>query len=475
MYRRRQVWLSTVALFLFTAMVVAQGTKITPPKNGYKPADDVKLGKEAAAEISKQLPLLPENQNADSYVERVGAVLAAAIPPEFQHSEFRYEFSVVNASDINAFALPGGPMFVNRGMIEAAQREGEMAGVMAHEISHVALRHGTAQASKSQGLGVQLGAIGGAILGAVIGGNAGDIVAQGTQLGLGAYLLKYSREYETQADLLGAQIMARAGYDPMDLARMFETIEKQGGGGGPEWLSSHPNPGNRQERIGQEAAKLKIVDAGRRSDSAQFAEVQSYLKSLPPAKTMSEIEKSGNKNPEGGGSSSRYPDDSRVQNRVESPSNRYRPFESRQFRVSVPDNWKEFGDGGSVTFAPEGAYGNHQGESVFTHGAIVGIADVSTSDLQRASDQYISGILQSNGYLQPEGKSVRRRLGGREALGRRLSGISKVTNQREIVDIYTTMLNNRQLFYLVQVVPQNTQRQYSRAFDQMLQSLVFAS
>src|SRR5262249_356179 len=191
--------------------------------------------------------------------ERVGGNLAAAIPPEFQHSEFHYTFSVVNASDINAFALPGGPMFVNRGMIEASRSEGEMAGVMAHEISHVALRHGTAQITKSQGFGVQLGAIGGAILGAVIGGNVGDVVAQGTQLGLGAYVLKYSREYETQADVIGAQILARAGYDPMDLARMFETIEKQGGSRGPEWLSSHPNPGNREQRISQEAAKLRVA------------------------------------------------------------------------------------------------------------------------------------------------------------------------------------------------------------------------
>jgi len=200
-------------------MAVAQGTKITAPKNNYKPSDDVQIGREAAAEVSRQLPLLPENADADSYVERVGSALAAAIPPEFRHSEFQYLFSVVNASDINAFALPGGPMFVNRGMIESARTEGEMAGVMAHEISHVALRHGTAQATKSQGVGVQLGAIGGAILGAIIGGNVGDIVTQGSQLGVGAYLLKYSREYESQADVLGAQILARAGYDPMDLAR----------------------------------------------------------------------------------------------------------------------------------------------------------------------------------------------------------------------------------------------------------------
>jgi len=214
-----------IALFLMVAIAFGDGTKITAPKNNYKPADDVKVGKEAAAQITRELPLLPQNGDVDAYVERIGNTLTAAIPPEFAHPEFRYDFSVVNAKDINAFALPGGPMFVNRGMIEAAHSEGEMAGVMAHEISHVALRHGTAQATKSQNPGVQVGAIGGAILGAIIGGNAGDIVAQGTQIGLGTYLLKFSREYETQADILGAQILARAGYDPMDLAKMFQTIE----------------------------------------------------------------------------------------------------------------------------------------------------------------------------------------------------------------------------------------------------------
>src|SRR5262249_50225276 len=143
--------------------------------------------------------------------------------------------------------------FVNRGMIESARTEGEMAGVMAHEISHVALRHGTAEATKSQGAGVQLGAID-----------------------------------ETQADVLGVQILARAGYDPMDLARMFETIEREGGSRGPEWLSSHPNPGNREERIAQEARLLRVSSA-RRNQSGEFSQVQASLRRMPPARTMAEI------------------------------------------------------------------------------------------------------------------------------------------------------------------------------------------
>src|SRR5207253_10760073 len=96
-----------------------------------------------------------------------------------RHSEFRYSFEPVNVREINAFALPGGPMFVNRGMIEAARTEGEVAGVMAHELSHVVLRHGTAQASKATKY--EIGEIAGAVLGAIIGGTLGNVVAQGTQ------------------------------------------------------------------------------------------------------------------------------------------------------------------------------------------------------------------------------------------------------------------------------------------------------
>ena len=467
---RRPSIIPVVALLLCAAVGLAQGTKITAPKNGYSPSDDVQLGREAAAQVAKELPLLPENGDVDSYVERVGARLAAAIPREFQHSEFRYLFSVVNASDINAFALPGGPMFVNRGMIESARSEGEMAGVMAHELSHVALRHGTAQATKSQGAGVQLGAIGGAILGAIIGGNVGDIVAQGSQLGVGAYLLKYSREYETQADVLGAQILARAGYDPMDLARMFETIEQESGGRGPEWLSSHPNPGNRQQRIAQEA-KLLGASSARRNQSGDFSQIQTALRRLPPAPTMAQI--ASNAPTRNTGSGSRYPDNARIGDEVAPPSNRYRSVQTSLFRMSVPDNWREFGDNASVTYAPDGAFGNHEGESVFTHGAMVGIAEVPASDLRTASDQYISGILQGNNYLAAEGRYQQTRLGGRDALVRRLSGTSRFTNQREVVDVYMTMLNNRQLFYTILVAPANERGQYNRAFNQILQSLRF--
>src|SRR5216683_1462928 len=230
MIRKNQTYMQqllasiTVLALLAMPVSVFTQTKISYHSNKYKPTDDVKVGRQAAAEVEQQMPILHDSE-ATSYVSRVGQRLVSAIPPEFQHPEFSYYFKIVNASDINAFALPGGPMYVNRGMIQAARTEGEMAGVMAHELSHVALRHGTAQATKAQKYGLFAGLAG--IAGTILGGpGVGQLAAAPFQV----YFLKYSREYETEADLLGARIMASAGYDPRDLANMFKTIERVSGG-----------------------------------------------------------------------------------------------------------------------------------------------------------------------------------------------------------------------------------------------------
>jgi predicted Zn-dependent protease len=253
-HRSRTV-LTVLVLSLALAGPLSAQTKIVPPSNKYSVSDDVKLGREASAEVRKELPLLNDDR-VDDYIEDIGRKLVAAIPPEFRHSEFQYSFDVVDQKEINAFALPGGPMYLNRGMIEAAKTEGEVAGVMAHEISHVALRHGTAQATKGQKF--QIGSVLGQIAGAVIGGTAGSIISQGSQFGLGAYFLKYGREYETQADILGAQMLARAGYDPREMANMFKTIQAEGSRSGPEWMSSHPDPGNRYNNIIRESQSLRV-------------------------------------------------------------------------------------------------------------------------------------------------------------------------------------------------------------------------
>ena len=140
-----------VLVITLTATTVAAQTKVTPPKNKYTPEQDVQIGREAAAEVRQQYPIINDSQ-VRYYLERLGDRLVEAAPRELNNPAFEYSFTPVNLKDINAFALPGGPMFVNRGMIEAASSEGEVAGVMAHELAHVLLRHGTANATKAAGL-----------------------------------------------------------------------------------------------------------------------------------------------------------------------------------------------------------------------------------------------------------------------------------------------------------------------------------
>jgi predicted Zn-dependent protease len=266
-----------VVVLVLVAPALAASTRVAPPPNKFAPADDVRLGRDAAGQADRQLRFLHDDM-VESYVSGVGHRLVRAIPRELQHPQFHYSFKVVDAREINAFALPGGPTYINRGMIQAAHDEGEMAGVMAHELSHVALRHGTAQAGKATKY--ELGAIAGQIAGALIGGNVGAVVAQGSRFGLGVAFMRFSREYERQADIEGAEIMARAGYDPHDMARVFQTLEKQGGGSGPEWLSDHPNPGNRYAYISQEARTLHVSNPVR--NTAGFEQAQARLRRLPP-------------------------------------------------------------------------------------------------------------------------------------------------------------------------------------------------
>ena len=458
--RRQRLMAWMLVMVLMAPLSIPAQTRIALHKNSYSTSDDIKAGREAAAQVERQLPILNDYE-ATGYINRIGQRLVAAIPREYQHPEFRYTFKVVNTRDINAFALPGGPMYVNRGIIEAAHNEGELAGVMAHELSHVALRHGTAQATKAQKY--QWGILAGAIAGAVIGGNVGQVIASGTQLGIGTYFLKFSREYEKEADLLGAQIMARAGYDPRDLANMFRTIEQQGGSGGPQWLSDHPNPGNRYAYINQEADELNVSSSPIKVTS-DFRRVQDRLRGMPRARSMQEIASSGQ--PNNGRSTAGA--DSSYSRSVATPSGRYRTYRSGNFlSVNVPDNWREISGGSSVMFAPEGAYGQ-QG---ITRGVMFGVVQARSRGLQQAMDEYVSSLLQGNPYLRQQSGYQRTSLDNRTALGTVLAGTSPLTGRIEVVTVRTTFLRNGELFYFITITPQNESGIYNQAFQSMLRSL----
>src|SRR4249919_687948 len=197
---RFRVWIVALGLATLTIVVAGPGaaqTQIKPGFNLFSPQQDQEIGRQSADAAEKQLPIL-NDQSIVAYVGKIGKRLAAVAPG----AKYPYQFKVVNVSDINAFALPGGYLYVNRGLIEAAMNEGQLAGVMAHEMAHVALRHGTSQASKAY-----LGQAGLALLGGLIGKDdrsTEQTIATIGGFGLNTLFLKFSRSAEEQADITGA-------------------------------------------------------------------------------------------------------------------------------------------------------------------------------------------------------------------------------------------------------------------------------
>jgi hypothetical protein len=358
-------------------------------------------------------------------------------------------------------------MFVNRGMIEAARTEGEVAGVMAHELSHVVLRHGTAQASRATKY--EVGQAAGAILGAIIGGGWGQVVSQGTQFGIGTAFLRFSREYEQQADIEGAHIMAAAGYDPRDMANMFKTIEQQGGSGGPQWLSDHPNPGNRYDYILKEAQALRVTNPIR--DTREFDQVRSHLAQLPKAPTTEQAMR----NARGGRTTGTTGAGSRPTGRVSPPSGSFRNYNiANVARVSVPSNWRQLeGGSNSVTFAPDGAYGDYNGQSVFTHGLEIGLARGDSRDLQSATQELLDSLSRTNPNMSRPSGYDRVTIGDRRGLRTILSNTSEVTGQREAVEVFTTQLSDGSLMYAIGVAPRDAFGTYRNVFDRILGTMEF--
>jgi hypothetical protein len=350
-----------------------------------------------------------------------------------------------------------------------------MAGVMAHELSHVALRHGTAQATKAQKYALGAGIAG--IVGSIL---AGPAVGQLAQLPIGVYFLKYSREYETEADLLGARIMANAGYNPRDLGNMFRTIEAQGGGGGG-FLSDHPSPKDRYAKINQEAQYLSINTA-RSTGDREFYAVRERLSGYPRAQTMAQIQRSGQRYPNQG---DRYPDQYPGQypagdqtgypmpaGRVEYPSTRFRTYNEGLFTVSVPENWREINQQGGIWFAPNGGYGSApNGQATFTHAVNFGTLQSQSGNLQQATNYFVNGLQQRNGNLRASSNYQRVYVDGQNALALTMTNVNQATGQSEVVTLITTQLRNGELFYMIAVSPRNEYSSYQGVFQSILSSL----
>ena len=471
-----------LALTLSAAVADAQ-TSIKSGFNLFSPEQDVQIGQQSAAEAEAQLPVL-RDQNVEAYVNRIGRQLA-------QNSggpNFPYTFKVVNASDINAFALPGGPVYINRGVIEQARNEGEVAGVIAHEIAHVALRHGTHQASKAYAAQAGISILG-SVLGGRIGQNTANILNTVGGLGLNALFLKFSRDLETQADIRGAQILAASGYSPADMVSFFHTLEGVDKSKKTSWMSDHPAPPDRIKRIEQEARLLRVSNTPT-TNVAELNQTKSYLRSrFGTAPTMTQIAqgvRSGTTSQPQTSSTGSSPS---VQ--VDAPSSSMRAYTSQSgvYRVSYPANWRVYEQGSTgVTIAPEGGVGNVGGRTDVVYGAIVNHYDPfgaapsnrlrsgsvynNNVSLEDASEDLIAQIRQSSPHLSLIRNSTQRfRISGGDALAVALRGTNPNTRIQERVTIVTRQLADDHLVYMLFVTPEREASRYSPVLQAMVNSL----
>ncbi len=466
-----------LALVMLIAAPQAMWARYNPPHhyNMYSPDQDVQVGQQAAAEVYKKMPVLPENDPLTKYLQRIGNDLAShANAQPINGQKWPFNFHVIAQKDVNAFALPGGAMFVNVGTIVSADNEAELAGVMAHEMSHVRLRHGTVNASK----GGALEALG-QVLGGVLGnGAAGSIARLGTQIGVGSVLLKFSRDYEREADLLGTDLMYDTGYNPQAMADFFKKLDAEGGARGPQFLSDHPNPGNRSTYV---AAEVKTLPSrgSYRGNSSDWASIKSRAGSIKTY-TGQQIA-NGQFTPTGvtgPGSNGGGVQPTSASNGTASgglaPNGSYQVYEHNAYTIKYPGNWAVSGNPDSnVTIAPQGGI---VGNGVAYGVVLDGFKPKSGGDLDAATRELIQGLQQGNPNMKQVGNTEEITVNGVRARSVDLVTSSPINDSngqalKERDWVVALPLKNGDVLYSVFI---STDRDYSKlqpGFENMLRSL----
>ena len=463
--------------------------QIPPPcKNAFTVEQEQQEGAKVAAQVFKEMPVLPDSSPVSQYVRQLGDRLVAVTPGY----RWPFNFHVVASEEINAFALPGGAMFVNLGAIRAAETEAQLAGVMAHELSHVVLRHSTCNLTKQQapklwtGL-AQLGA--GVLLG---NGALGSMATQGIGLVAGLGFLKMSREDEKQADLLGTDILYDAGYDPRGLPQFFETIQAKYGEGGAQIFSDHPNPGNRMQYVNAEITSLpprsnpkvtsvqftqarsqaekektynsKEIQAGAWRQSGKYALVAGGPAQVIPASA------GGAGGDQGGAAAGRLSRASLGLN------DRMAAFQGKTFSISYPASWqKGESQSGSVAFVPP----NGAGQSGIAYGAIIDGAKFKSpvqdaNSLAQATSAIAQQMSQDNGGLQQASDLATLTVGGQPANAVELRGKSPVADggsQLAERDLLVTVARpDGAVSYMVFVAPEPDYQTLKPLFSSMIES-----
>jgi len=476
MYQYRRTLSAVLVTLMLTPAIALAQTKVKPGFNLFSAEQDVEVGQQSAVQAEQQLPIL-RDATVQNYVNRIGQNLARnAGGPNFQ-----YQFRVVNAADINAFALPGGYVYVNRGVIDQARNEGEVAGVLAHEIAHVSLRHGTHQASKAYAAQAGLSILGG-LLGGKVGQGAANIINAVGGFGLNVVFLKYSRDLETQADVRGSQILADSGYAPADMVNFFHTLESVDKSKKTNWLSDHPAPPDRIARIQKESQMLHVSQSPT-TNVAELRQVQSRLGSSGAASNQ-QIARSGpaaqRSRPAMTSSASEI--------NVAAPSTALRSYTARSglYRVSFPSNWQVYEEGSTgATIAPQGGIGEINGRTEVVYGAVINHYDPfnaqgqrylrggsSSISLDNATNDLLNQIVQQSPHLKViSGSAQRLNLDGGPAIAASLRGTNPNTGINERVTVVTRQLADEHLVYLLFVTPNRDASKYQSTLNAMIRSI----
>lgn len=452
-----------IVIALMAAMAAAasgQSKKFKPGFNLFSPEQDIQLGQESAREVEKQFTIVRDPALA-GYIDRIGKKLSASAGDAGK--QWPFTFKVVHEDSINAFALPGGPMFIHTGLIRAAGNEAQLAGVMAHEMSHVILRHGTNNVSKQQM--IQLPAM---MAGSMVGDGSmlGMLSQLGIQLGAGSILLKMSRGAEKDADLLGANIMQRAGYNPLEMARFFEVLEKQSGNMSKlalAFMSDHPNPGDRVKSVEKE-----ITTMPRRPSYDASAGDMNAMKGRVTALGAAPKRQAAQAAPAA----------APAPTQDMTPSNQTKRYSGGGFQMDYPDNWQVVSDGGSgtVVIAPrQGVVAGQGGQNAIGYGVLLSAAKPRAArvDLQSDTRDLVRQLQQSNPGMKVDQNAQQARVDGQPALVVKMLNQSPFQGVQE-VDFLVAVDRGDTLFYVLFIVPQPEMQRAQGAVEGMIRSIRFA-
>ncbi len=465
-------------------------------RNSFTPEQEIAEGQKAAAQIYRQQPILPENNPITRYVQNLGARLAGFAPlAPGVSKQWPFNFHVVASEEINAFALPGGSIFVNLATVQAADTEAQLAGVMAHEISHVVMRHSTCNLGRQQtkSLLYGLGAVGSAIL--LGNGAAGQLAQQGIGFGQNLDFLHMSRGDESQADLLGTDILYNAGYDPRGLPQFFETLQAKYGGGGAQFLSDHPNPGNRTEAVNREIATLTRRD-NPTVTSAEFRRIHA-LAAGRKALTAKEIQAGGWRSTGqfatgpgnnggivpaaagagAGGQASASPAAAPLTRAQLGLDGAMAAVQGSGFALSAPASWtRQQGGNGALTLAPQGGAGSWGVSYGVLIDSVLKARAEQSGTLRDATDALVTQLTSGSTGLQAAGTPAGFQVAGRPAYTTALRGPSPITGNGTALperdQLVTLSRPDGGISYLVFVAPDRDYPMLKPTFDAMLASFV---